>query len=189
MADGDCDDARSRVHDAAGELYQIAALMMGDELQAVELVERAVAETRIDPCAEADASVEAARQALVETAVARLSEADPKAFDVPAQTEEASGHCIDDDDLSSVGISAGQLASMMTGPERRTLRDWLNQLPVAQRTVFVERAILGWDNASAAASLSRAAARNWQPGQVREVFRQALCSLATSLVHSTAAQA
>jgi DNA-directed RNA polymerase specialized sigma24 family protein len=189
MADGDCEDARLKVHDAAGELYQIAALMMGDESQAVDLVESAVAQTGIDPCAEADASVRAARQSLVESAIARLRQADPKAFDAPTLQEEASGDCIDDDDLSSVGISASQLAGMMSGPERRRLRDWLNQLPVAQRAIFVERAILGWDNAAAAASLTKAAARSWQPGQVRELFRQALCSLATSLVHATAAQA
>jgi DNA-directed RNA polymerase specialized sigma24 family protein len=78
---------------------------------------------------------------------------------------------------------------MISGPGRRTLRDWLNKLPVAQRAIFVERAILGWDNAAAAASLSKAAARNWQPRQVSELFRQALCSLATSLVHAATARA
>jgi hypothetical protein len=66
------------------------------------------------------------------------------------------------------------------------LRDWLNQLPAAQRAIFIERAILGWDNAAVAASLNNAVSRNWQPRQVSEVFRQALCSLANSLVHSAA---
>ncbi|HUY80265.1 MAG TPA: hypothetical protein VMU92_00880 [Acidobacteriaceae bacterium] len=189
MADSDCQDAQAKVHEAAGELYQIAALMMGDESQAVELVETAVAETRIDPCAEANASVEAARQVLVESAVSRLSKADPKAFDIPLHMENASGNCIDGDDLASTGISASQLARIVNGPERGRLRDWLNKLPVAQRTIFVERAILGWDNAAAAASLNKAAAHDWQPRQVSELFRQALCSLATSLVHAAAAQA
>jgi DNA-directed RNA polymerase specialized sigma24 family protein len=189
MADSDCQDAQTRVHAAASELYQIAALMMGDESHAVELVEKVVGEARIDPCAEADASVEAARRALVESAVTRLSKIDPNAFDIPVFPEEASGHCIDDDDLSSAGISTSQLADMLRGPERGRLRDWLNKLPVAQRAIFVERAILGWDNAAAAASLSKAAARNWQPRQVSELFRQALCSLATSLVHAATVQA
>ena len=186
MADGDCQDARAKVHEAAGELYQIAALMMGDEAQAVELVEATVSDTRIDPCTEADASVKAARQTLVESAVARLTKADPGSFDAPVTIHQASGHCIDEDDLASAGISASQLARMMSGPERGRLREWLNRLPVVQRAIFVERAILGWDNAAAAKSLSRAAARDWQPEQVSELFRQALCSLATSLVHAAA---
>lgn len=192
MADSDCQSGRLKAqhaaHHAAVELYQLAALMLGDESQAADLVETTVAQTTVDPCAEAEASVDAARRNLVETAVARLHQADPEAFDVPAVAGNAGG-CIDDDDLSSAGMSADQLAEMANGPGRRTLREWLNQLPVAQRAIFVERAILGWDNAAAAASLSRAASRNWQPRQVSELFRQALCSLATSLVHAAAARA
>jgi DNA-directed RNA polymerase specialized sigma24 family protein len=186
MAGTDCQDGRAAVHDAAMELYQIAALFSGgDENQAVELVESAVAQTSIDPCADAEASVNATRVNLVETAVARLSQADPGAFDVPASSGNTGG-CIEDDDLASTGISASQLAGMLSGPGRRTLREWLNKLPAAQRAIFIQRAILGWDNTTAAASLSKAVSSNWQPGQVSEVFRQALCSLANSLVHSAA---
>jgi DNA-directed RNA polymerase specialized sigma24 family protein len=185
MAESDCEGARAAATDVAVELYQIAALMMGDEARAVEVVETAVAKTNVDPCAEAEASVQAARVNLVEAAVARLNQADPEAFDAPA-VEGGSGGCIEDDDLASAGISASQLARMLTGPGRRVLRDWLNQLSAAQRTIFVERAVLGWDNAAAAASLSKAAARSWQPRQVSDVFRQALCSLANSLVHAAA---
>lgn len=188
MAGGDCQESRARVQEAAGELYQIAALMMGNESEAVALVEAAVSEARIDPCAEPNDSVEAARQVLVASAVVRLNKANPNAFDLPAFADDTGGHCIDEDDLSSVGISASQLAGLVSGPERGRLRDWLNKLPVAQRAVFVERAILGWDNGAAAASLSKAAARDWQPGQVSVLFRQALCSLATSLVHAAGAR-
>lgn len=186
MAESDCEGARAAATDAAVELYQIAALMMGDEGQAVEVVETAVAKTNVDPCADAEASVEAARVNLVETAVARLSEAEPRAFDAPAGL--TTGGCIEDDDLASAGISANQLAGMLHGPGRRAMREWLNKLPVAQRAIFVERAVLGWDNAAAAASLTKAAARSWQPGQVSDLFRQALCSLANSLVHAAVAE-
>lgn len=195
MAGNGCEDGRLKeqdqdmVHDTAAELYQLAALMLGDETQAADLVEATVAQTDIDPCAKAAASVDAARLNLVETALARLSQADPKAFDAPALSAHASGGCIEDDDLSSAGISTSQLAKMVSGAGRSSLRAWLDKLPVAQRAIFVERAILGWDNAAAAASLSRAASRNWQPRQVSELFRQALCSLATSLVHSATVQA
>jgi len=188
MAESDCRDARAKVHDAAGELYQVAALMMGDESRAIELVESTVAQTIIDPCAEAGASVSAALESLMEKAVARLSKTDPEAFKAPILLASAGGHCIDDDDLSAVGISASQLTDMVNGPERRRLRDWLNRLPVSQRVIFVVRATLGWDNAATAALLSKTASGNWQPWQVSELFRQALCSLATSLVHAAVAQ-
>lgn len=91
MVDSDCEGGRSRVHDAAAELYQLAALMLSDESQAAELVEATVAQTNIDPCAEAEAesSVRAARLNLVETALARLNQADPRAFDAPATSGEA----------------------------------------------------------------------------------------------------
>jgi len=188
MVDSNCEGGLSKVHEAAGELYQLAALMLGDETTAADLVETVVTKADIDPCADAETSVNAARIDLIETAVAHLSRANPAAFNAPAASAN-SGGCIDDDDLSSAGISSAQLAEMVNGPGRRTLRDWLNRLPVAQRTVFVERAILGWDNATAAASLSKAAARKWQPRQVSDTFRTALCSLATSLVHAAASQA
>lgn len=188
MVESDCEGGLLKVHDAAVELYQLAALMLGDEARAADLVENVVTKTRIDPCADTETSVNAARIDLVETAVADLSHADPAAFNAPAPSANPGG-CINDDDLSSAGISSAQLAEMVTGPERHTLRDWLNKLPAAQRAVFVERAILGWDNATAAASLSKAASRKWQPRQVSDTFRQALCSLATSLVHAAASQA
>lgn len=189
MADSDCQSGRLKAQDAAHyaavELYQLAVLMLGDESQAADLVETTVAQTKIDPCVEAEASVDAARRYLFETAVARLHQADPRAFDLPATAGRAGG-CIEDDDLSA-GISTSQLSDVVNGPGRRSLRDWLNKLPAVQRAIFVERAILGWDNATAAASLSKAVSRNWQPRQVSELFRQALCSLANSLVHAAAA--
>lgn len=188
MPDVDCENGRSKAQEAAAELYQLAALMLGDEARAVEAVETAVARTEVDPCADAEASVGAARAHLVETALARLSQADPRAFEAPASSAPA-GACIEGDDLSAAGISSRQLAAMVSGPGRRTLREWLNRLPAAQRIIFIQRAILGWDNAASAASLRGSASGEWQPGQVGEVFRQALCSLASSLAQATAAHA
>lgn len=189
MANSDCQGELMKAQDTAAELYQLAALMLGDESQAIELVEATVAQATINPCAEAEASVQAARRNLVETAVARLSEANPKAFAAPDLSDKTGSGCIDEDDLSSAGIAAGKFEQIVSGPGRRTLRNWLNSLPVTQRAIFVERAILGWDNAAVAASLTKTASHVWQPKQVSELFRQALCSLATSLVHATAAQA
>lgn len=120
----------------------------------------------------------------VETAVLRLTEADPQAFAAPV-LPVATGGCIENDDLASAGVSADQLAGMVNGPGRRTLRGWLNKLSAVQRVIFIQRAILGWDNAAAAKLLGTNARGNWQPRQVGEIFRQALCSLATSLVSSS----
>lgn len=184
MPTDDCAQQRSTARSAAAELYQLAALMLGDDSQAAEVVEAAVARVETDPCADAEASFEAARLHLMETAVSRLNQADPQAFTAPALPVASSG-CIEGDDLTLAGISTDQLAGMVNGPERGMLRGWLNKLSAVQRIVFIQRAILGWDNAAAATLLGRAASGNWQPGQVGEVFRQALCSLATSLVSSS----
>lgn len=199
MLDSDCENGRSKAQETAAELYQLAALMLGDESQAAEAVEAAVAQTNIDPCADAKASAQAARIHLVEAAVARLTRANPRAFEVPAPSASAPHGCIEGEDLSSAGISASQLAAMVNGPGRRTLRDWLNKLSAVQRIIFVQRGILGWNNTVAAALLARfasdrfasgkPASGRWQPRQVGEVFRQALCSLANSLAHSAAAKA
>lgn len=186
MSDCDCAEGRMTAQEAAAELYQLAALMLGDERQAAEVAESTVAQINIDPCAESEASINAARAHLVEAAVSRLSRKEPKAFDAPEGASDPAG-CIEDDDLAAAGVSASELAGLLRDPGRGVLRGWLNKLPAAQRTVFVLRAILGWDNATAAAMLSKAVARKWQAGQVSDLFRQALCSLATSLAQTAKA--
>jgi hypothetical protein len=184
MPENDCEKGQTKVRltaqDAAAELYQIAALMLGDDSQAAEVVEAAVARTEIDPCADAEASFEAARRHLVETAVSVLSRTDPRIFAAPAVPVSVGG-CIEGDDLASAGVSADQLAGMVKdGAGRSTLRGWLNKLSAIQRIIFVQRAILGW---------GKAASGTWQARQVGEVFRQALCALATSLAHSATVEA
>lgn len=186
MSDCDCADGRLTAQDAAADLYQLAALMLGDERLAAELVEAAVGQVDIDPCAETKASIDAAREHLVKTTVSYLSRTDPSAFEAPEGNSARTG-CIEDDDLNAAGISADELAGLLRDPGRGALREWLNRLPVSQRAVFVLRAILGWDNTKAGALLTQASGQDWEPGQVSGLFRQALCSLATSLAHSTRA--
>ena len=73
------------------------------------------------------------------------------------------------------------------GEGRGRLRTWLQHLPLAQRAIFVERVVLGHDNTATAETLrSASGTASWTPEKVSTVFRQALCSLATSLVHSGA---
>jgi len=191
MGCGDCEGSARKAEETAAELYQLAALMLGDEGEAVSLVESTVADVDVDPCASEETAVDTARHHLVEAAVARMNEADPGAFAAP---EPAGGPatCIEDDDLSAAGISAQQIAELLKGArDGRQLRDWLDQLPAAQRAIFVQRAVLGWNNDATAASLANGSGTKpvWSAAQVADCFRQALCSLANSLVHAEAQRA
>jgi DNA-directed RNA polymerase specialized sigma24 family protein len=184
MTDNDCAGAGLKAQDTAIELYQLAALMLGDEADALSLVEQTVSQAEIDPCEQAEAAVDVARRQLIAAAVVKMKQADPAAFVAPAgSSSNEHDICIQDDDLSAAGITPAELAQMVSGAGRDELRVWLEKLPLAQRAIFVQRAVLGWDNGATAETLGA----GWQPQQVSDVFRQALCSLANSLVHSATA--
>ena len=191
MGYGDCEGGDLKAQDTAVELYKLAALMLGNENEALSLVESTVADVEVDPCAPEDVGVDTARHHLIEAAVARMNQADPKAFAVPVQGD-GPVTCIEDDDLSAAGISAAQIAELVSGASGAgsgvRLRAWLDELPLAQRAIFVQRAVLGWDNDATAASLAHGvgAQSKWSAAQVGESFRQALCSLANALVHAEA---
>ncbi len=191
MQVGDCEGGLLKAQDTAVELYQLAALMLGNESEALNLVESTVAQVDVDPCAEEEAAVDAARHHLIEAAVARMKQIDPQAFVAPAPADGPVVSCIEEDDLSAAGISSSQMAELIGGAGRGDLRVWLEKLPLAQRAVFVQRAVLGWDNGTTAASLDTGTGAKpaWSAQQVSGMFRQALCSLANSLVHSEAHKA
>ena len=77
MIEQDCSQAPGASHlmaeDTALQLFQIAALMLGDEQEAVSLVEESVAKVETDPCAEATLAYAEARSLLVHTAVQRMA--------------------------------------------------------------------------------------------------------------------
>jgi DNA-directed RNA polymerase specialized sigma24 family protein len=188
MVIGDCEGGVQKAEETAVELYQLAALMLGDEGEAASLVESTVADVDVDPCTPEDSAVDSARHHLVEAAVARMNQADPGAFVAPTPAGGPST-CIEDDDLAAAGFSAEQIAELLNGPgDGRQLRDWLDQLPAAQRAIFVQRAVLGWNNDATAESLANGsgAKSGWSAAQVSDTFRLALCSLANSLVHAEA---
>jgi hypothetical protein len=61
-------------------------------------------------------------------------------------------------------------------------------LPAEFRVVFVLRAVAGFTSSEVAELLAAdggAAASGWTAADVREVFRQALCSLASQVIHAT----
>ncbi len=170
--------------DSALQLFQIAALMLGDEQQAVSLVEETVARVETDPCAEGTLAYVEARTLLVQTAVQRMARLHPEAFAVPAM-QAADAACIETDDLESAGLNAEQFRALIEGAGRAGMREWLERLAPAQRAIFVLRAIAGQDGEQTAESLRRsgaAGAQAWRRDAVGAAYRQALCSLATCLM-------
>src|SRR6202034_3335300 len=172
--------------DTAVQLFQIAALMLGNEQEAVSLVEETVAKVETDPCAEATVAYAEARSLLVHTAVQRMAGLYPEAFAVPTP-EPADAACIETDDLGAAGLPGEQFGSLFSGAGRAGMREWLDRLAPALRTVFVLRAVAGQDGEQTAESLRRSGARGaqaWRRDQVGAAYRQALCSLATCLLSS-----
>jgi hypothetical protein len=173
---------------AAVEMYRFAALMLGDEAEALSLVENTVAGVEIDPCADPCAVKGLVRERVLDGALEIMHRHDPASFaDLPRP--DSGGSCIEDD--ATVPLSGAEITELVSGAGRGTLRDWLNRLSQAQRAVFVQRAVLGSSNADTARAINRFARPSiWTAEAVSSLFRQALCSLASSLVHSaTAAQA
>src|ERR1700733_522161 len=179
--------------DTALQLFQIAALMLGDEQEAVSLVEESVAKVETDPCAEGTLAYAEARTLLVRTAVQRLAGLYPEAFVVPT-SQPADAVCIETDDLGAAGLAAGltgdQFGALISGAGRAGMREWLERLAPALRAIFVLRAVAGQDGEQTAESLRQSGARGaqaWRRDQVGTAYRQALCSLATCLMSAQSA--
>jgi hypothetical protein len=157
---------------------------MGDQLEAVALVEQTLASVEIDPCLDPAATRRLTRQQVLQRGIGRLRQIDPGSFaGVPASSGSV---CVEDEDLSLAGISHAQLTEWLANAGRQDLRDWLGALPGAQRAIFVQRAVLGQESAVVAEALGADAhgRGSWTAEAVGEVYRLALCSLANSLAHS-----
>jgi len=181
---GQSSEALKKAENAALEMYRFAALMLGNEAEAVRLVENTVAAVEIDPCADPRAVKGLVRDQVLDGALAIMHSQDPASFgDLPAA--EATG-CLDDD--GATPLSGEQLSELMTVSGRGPLREWLNRLTQAQRAVFVQRAVLGQTNADTAKAINRISRPAvWTAEAVSSLFRQSLCSLASALVHSVPA--
>ena len=175
--------------DSALHLFQIAALLLGDEQAAVALVEETVAGVETDPCAEATLAYAEARTLLVHTAVRQIAGRHPEEFSSPA-APLVDAACIETDDLAAAILAGEQVGNLIAAAGRAGLRQWLEQLPPALRTVFVLRAIAGQDAEQTAESLRQSGApgaQEWRRDQVGSVYRQALCSLASGLMQASIA--
>jgi DNA-directed RNA polymerase specialized sigma24 family protein len=186
ISDPDCTDCNDSdlIESAARELYQTAALFVGDETEAMKLVEETVASVDMDPCADGDAARSAATSDLVHRALARVA-ALRAAQMHPAAAVDLGG-CVETDDLSAAGITREQLDVLLSGSGRVRMRQWLEGLGPVERSVFVMRAVLGRSGAESTELLQQATGDPWTQTHVGGAYRAALCSLASSLVHSTA---
>jgi DNA-directed RNA polymerase specialized sigma24 family protein len=182
---GESSEALKKAENAAVEMYRFAALMLGDEAEAARLVENTVATAEIDPCADPRAAKGLVRERVLDGALAIMHRQDPASFGLLPPAEPGSG-CIEND--GTPAPSAEQLSELMTGVGRGPLRQWLDRLTQAQRAVFVQRAVLGRTNADTARAINRMAPPAvWTAEAVGSLFRQALCSLSSALVHAVPA--
>jgi len=174
---------------AAG-LYTLASMLVGEGDESARLVETAVATIQVSDCCDPAVSRQNSRRALAAAAIDILERRSPGSLAAP-EGLEAADTCIQDDDLDAAGVSQQELERMMAGPDRDHIRNWLESLPAELRTIFVLRAVAGFSAAEAAALLAEHGgpkAAGWTADAVRELFRQGLCSLASQILHASAAR-
>jgi hypothetical protein len=176
----------------AGGLYRISSMLLGEGEEAIGLIEDIVAHFDLQACRDHNEARHLSRLLLAADAISVLRERDSamnsSSFAAPSD-DSGPASCIEDDDLSAAGVTPDELEQMISGPDAHRLRDWLEGLPVSLRVVFVLRAVAGLSSAEIANLLAEhggPAAANWAPDAVRSSFRQALCSLASQLIHATA---
>ena len=174
---------------AAG-LYSLASMLVGEGDESARLVETTVATVQVSACCDPAGSRQNSRRALAASAIEILARRSPGSLAAPEGLEHAVT-CIEDDDLDSAGVSHEELASMMAGPDRDHVRNWLESLPAELRTIFVLRAVAGFSAVETAGLLAEhggSQAPGWTADAVRELFRQGLCSLASQVLHESAAR-
>ena len=177
------DDVVDRI--AAG-LYNLASMLVGEGEESVRLVETAIANTEVSACHDPAQARASSRRALSEAAVETLGGRNPGSLAAP-EWLKPSGNCIDDDDLEAVEIAREDFERMNSGSDREHVRNWLDGLPTALRTIFVLRAVAGMSAAEVAGMLAAhggSQAAGWNAEAVRSVFREGLCSLASQLLHA-----
>jgi len=175
------------------DLYRIASMLLGEGEDAVALIEEVITHLDLDSPGAHEDLRHHARLALSGKAIALLHQREAASLAAPDEDSIASGpvSCIEDDDLDAAGLTPIQFEELLTGPDRNRLRDWLLSLSSALRVIFVLRAVAALTSAEVAGLLAENAspeAELWTPEAVRTTFRQALCSLASQLIHASASR-
>lgn len=175
---------------AAG-LYSLASMLVGEGEDSIRLVEMAVSRADISGCGgDARLARQSSRRAMCSAAIEMLVKRDPDSLAAPQDIEPATT-CIEDDDLSAAGISTEELELMLAGPNRESVRRWIEGLSTETRVIFVIRAVAGFSSDETAELLAGhggQSAKGWTEDGVRVIFRQGLCSLASQLIHATNAR-
>ena len=179
------------------DTYRISSMLLGEGEETIQLIEQVVIDVDIRACSDHREARHLSRLILAAKAIAILSARDsasqPSSFAAPDKDALDSGpvSCIEEDDLSAAGVTSAELEQMLTGPDNHHLRAWLEGLTVSLRVIFVLRAVAGLSSTEIAGLLSEhggPAAQDWTPDAVRSSFRQALCSLASQLLHASASK-
>jgi hypothetical protein len=155
---------------AAG-LYSLASMLVGEGEASAQLVETAIANGEVSACQDAEQARVSSRRALCGPALEILEQRNPGCLAAP-EGLQAVATCIENDDLDR-------------------MRNWLASLPTELRTVFALRAVAGLTAAETARMLAEHGgpkAAGWTPDAVRELSRQALCSLTSQLIQASAAR-
>ena len=174
---------------AAG-LYSLASMLVGEGEDSIILVETAIAGTEITPDGDAEEARRSSRSALCTAAIDLIAARGPGSLAAPEGLVHAAT-CIEDDDLDAAGISRAELEAMLAGPNRASVKNWIESLRTPMRVIFVLRAVAGFTADETAAILSRHGGRGaegWNGDAVREIFRQGMCSLASQVIHATTAR-
>jgi hypothetical protein len=174
----------------ATRLYSMASMLVGEGEDSIRLVETAVAQTEVSSCSDASQARQSSRKALCSAAIDLIAKRTPGSLAAPEGLEHAST-CIEDDDLDAAGISREGLENMLAGPNRDSIKNWIESLATQTRVIFVLRAVAGFTADETAAILAQhggQGAAGWNADAVREIFRQGLCSLASQLIHATTAR-
>jgi hypothetical protein len=168
---------------AAG-MYSMASMLVGEGEDSIRLVETAVANVDVSAAHGSAEARKASRLALCAAALDTIVRRDPASLAAPQGLQHAAT-CIEDDDLDAAGNASEEFERMIAGPDRDRVRNWLESLGTVPRTIFVLRAVAGFTPAETAELLQAhggSDAAGWNPDAVRELFRQALCSLASHLL-------
>jgi hypothetical protein len=172
----------------AASLYSLASMLVGEGDETMGLVETAVSTAEVAAGSRPEDAPGIHRLALSTAAVELIADRDPESLAAPDDLQHAV-ICIEDDDLDAASEARDALERMIAGPDRDRVRTWLESLPTAMRTIYVLRAVTGLtapETANVLALHGGPLAAEWTPEAVRELFRQALCSLASQLIHATA---
>jgi hypothetical protein len=171
-------------------LYTMASMLVGEGEESVRLVETAVANAEVSACHDPVLARKGSRLALCKAALDTIARRNPASLAAPAGLKPAST-CIEDDDLDAAGVSSAELLSILAGPDRDRVRNWLTGMPTLTRTIFVLRVVAGFRAAEIAAMLVEHGgpqATGWTVDAVREFCRQGLCSLASQLIQASTAR-